>query len=90
MEDELFWEDEEELTTVDTAIDISAIAVGLLAGIAIASVVNAKLPVARTAFGAARNALVLSSITGIGQMTVTGMVEQSLHEVYRLVKALKR
>ena len=89
MEDELYLEDE-ELTMVDTAIDISAIAVGLLAGIAIASVVNAKLPVARTVFGAARNALVLSSVTSIGQMTVTGMVERDLHNVYQIVKAFRQ
>lgn len=90
MEDELFWEDEEELTVVDSVIDISAISVGLLTGVAIASVINAKLPVARTVFGTVRNTLVLSLVTGIGQMAMTRMMERDLHAVYQLVKAFKR
>ena len=89
MEDELYLEDE-VLTTVDTAIDITAIMVGLLTGVAIASVVNAKLPVARTALGAARNALALSGITCMAQMMMTGIVTRELSETYRLVKTLRQ
>lgn len=89
MEDELFLEDE-ELTVVDSAIDITAILVGLLTGMAIASVVSSRLPVARTAFGAARNALALSGITCIGQMAMTQMVNHDLHVTYQLVKGLRQ